>query len=76
MVEGSRSLREINRKLGLQLPLNGPKTLNGLILEHFQDIPESGTSVKIADVAMEVVQTQDRMVRMVRMSRPGDNNKQ
>lgn len=74
MVEGSRSLREINRKLGLRLPLDGPKTLNGLILEHFQDIPESGTSVKIADVAMEVVQTQDRMVKMVRLSRPANSS--
>jgi len=74
MVEGGRSLREINRKLGLRLPLNGPKTLNGLILEHFQDIPESETSVKIAGVAMEIVQTQDRMVKMVRLSRPGNDN--
>jgi Mg2+/Co2+ transporter CorB len=70
LVEGSRSLRELNRKLGLCLPLQGPKTLNGLILEHFQDIPESGVGVKIADVPMEIVQTQDRMVKMVRLSRP------
>ena len=70
LVEGSRSLRELNRKLGLGLPLEGPKTLNGLILEHFQDIPESGVSVKIADVPMEIVHTQDRLVRMVRLSRP------
>jgi magnesium and cobalt exporter, CNNM family len=70
LVEGSRNLREINRKLGLALPLEGPKTLNGLIVEHFQDIPESGMSVKIAGVPMEIVQTQDRMVKMVRLSRP------
>lgn len=70
LVEGSRSLRELNRQLGLDLPLEGPKTLNGLILEHFQDIPESGMSIKIADVPIEIVQTQDRMVRMARLSRP------
>lgn len=70
LVEGSRGLRELNRKLGIALPLGGPKTLNGLILEHFEDIPESGLSVKIAGVPMEVVQTQDRMVRMVRIYRP------
>jgi Mg2+/Co2+ transporter CorB len=70
MVEGSRSLREINRKLGLELPLDGPKTLNGLIIEYFEDIPESGISVKIAGVPMEIVQTQDRMVKIVRLSRP------
>lgn len=70
LVEGSRTLRELNRQLGLQLPLDGPKTLNGLILEHFRDIPESGVGVKIADVPMEIVQTHDRMVRTVRVFRP------
>jgi magnesium and cobalt exporter, CNNM family len=70
LVEGASSLRELNRKLGLAFPLSGPKTLNGLILEHLQDIPESGVSVKIADVPMEIVQTQDRVVRTVRLFRP------
>jgi len=70
LVEGASSLRELNRKLGLALPLSGPKTLNGLILEHLQDIPEAGVSVKIADVPMEIVHTQDRVVRTVRLFRP------
>jgi Mg2+/Co2+ transporter CorB len=67
IVEGSSLLRDLNRKLGLQLPLGGPKTLNGLILEHFQDIPEAGTSLKIADYPMEILQTQDRVVKVVRI---------
>ncbi len=67
LVEGSSTLRDLNRKLGLQLPLEGPRTLNGLILEHFQDIPEAGTSLKIADHPMEVVQTQDRVVKVIRI---------
>lgn len=70
LVDGRRSLRELNRALGLQLPLDGPKTLNGLILEHFRDIPETGVSIKIAEVPMEIVQTQDRMVKTVRLFRP------
>nr|WP_222948397.1 CNNM domain-containing protein [Thauera sedimentorum] len=70
LVDGSQNLRELNRKLGLKLPLDGPKTLNGLILEHLQDIPEGGLSIKIADTPIEVVQTQDRMVRTVRLFRP------
>jgi Mg2+/Co2+ transporter CorB len=70
LVEGATTLRELNRKLGFALPLDGPRTLNGLILEHFQDIPEAGTSVKIADQPMEIVQTQDRAVRMVRVFPP------
>ena len=70
LVEGTAQLRELNRKLGLALPLDGPKTLNGLILEHLQDIPESGVSVKIADTPMEILQTQDRVIRTVRLFRP------
>ncbi len=70
LVEGASSLRALNRKLGLDLPLDGPKTLNGLILEHLQDIPESGVSVKINGVPMEIVQTQDRVVKTVRLFRP------
>jgi len=67
LVEGGTLLRELNRKLGFSFPLDGPKTLNGLILEHLQDIPEPGTSVKIADHALEIVQTQDRVVKAVRI---------
>ena len=71
LVEGRSLLRELNRKLGYRFPLDGPKTLNGLILEHMQDIPEPGTSVKIAGHLMEIVQTQDRVVKAVRLVPPG-----
>jgi magnesium and cobalt exporter, CNNM family len=70
LVEGGASLRELNRKLGLRLPLDGPRTLNGLILEYFQDIPESGTSLKISDHPIEIVQTQDRVVKVARIYPP------
>lgn len=70
LVEGSRPLRDLNRKLGLDLPLDGPKTLNGLIIEHFQDIPETAVSLKIDGIPMEIIQTQDRSVKMVRVFRP------
>ena len=67
LLEGSKSLREINRKLGLHLPLEGAKTLNGLILEHLEDIPETGTSLKIAGYPIEIIQTQDRIVKVARI---------
>jgi len=67
LLEGSSSLREMNRKLGFQLPLDGAKTLNGLILEHLEDIPETGTSLKIAGYPIEVIQTQDRIVKVARI---------
>ncbi len=67
LLEGSTSLRELNRKLGLHLPLDSAKTLNGLILEHLEDIPETGTSLKIAGYPIEIIQTQDRIVKVVRL---------
>jgi Mg2+/Co2+ transporter CorB len=67
LVDGGCSLRDLNRKLKLHLPLDGPKTLNGLILEHFEDIPEAGTSFKINGHTLEIVQTQDRIVKVVRI---------
>ncbi|MGA0023294.1 MAG: HlyC/CorC family transporter, partial [Burkholderiales bacterium] len=70
VVEGSILLRELNRKLGFSFPLDGPKTLNGLILEHLQDIPEPNTSVRIAGHPLEIVQTQDRVIKSVRVLAP------
>jgi Mg2+/Co2+ transporter CorB len=72
MVDGSHSLREINRLLALDLPLEGPKTLSGLIVEYLQDIPEAGVCMRIAGVAMEIVQTQDRRIKIVKLFRPGE----
>lgn len=70
LVEGGSLLRELNRKLGYRFPLDGPKTLNGLIIEHLQDIPEPGTGLKLAGHMMEIVQTQDRAVKAVRLPAP------
>ena len=72
VVEGGSLLRELNRKLGYHFPLDGPKTLNGLILEHFRDIPEPGVSVRIAGHRMDIVQTQDRVVKAVRLAPAAD----
>ena len=76
LLEGSSSLRALNRKLGLHLPLDGAKTLNGLILEHLEDIPETGTSLKIAGYPIEVIQTQDRIVKVARIFPAQPNNRQ
>jgi len=67
LVEGSASLRELNRKLNLDLPLDGPRTLNGLILEQLETIPEAGVSLKIAGLPVEIVQVQGRMVKTARI---------
>lgn len=70
LVDGGHSLRELNRILALQFPLDGPKTLNGLIVEHLQDIPEADVALKIAGVPMEIVQTQNRRIKIVKLYRP------
>lgn len=67
IVEGSSLLRDLNRKLNLTFPLDGPKTLNGLILEHFQDIPEAGIGLNIAGYSMEIMQTKDQVVKVVKI---------
>lgn len=70
LVDGSSNLREINRRLGIELPLEGPKTLNGLVLEHLCDIPEIGVGLRIAGIAMEIIQTENRRVKIVKIYRP------
>jgi Mg2+/Co2+ transporter CorB len=70
LVDGSHSLRELNRLLALRLPLDGPKTLSGLIIEHLQEIPESGICMRIAGVGMEIVQAQYRRIKIVKLFRP------
>jgi len=74
LAEGSVLLRHLNRKLGLSLPLDGPKTLNGLLLEQFEDIPEAGVSIKLGGVPVEIVQTQDRAVKMARICLPASDD--
>jgi Mg2+/Co2+ transporter CorB len=68
--DGAMPVREVNRALGLNLPLDGPRTLNGLILEHLQDIPEADVSIKIGNVPIEIVHAQGRTVKTVRIFKP------
>lgn len=67
LVEGSVNLRNLNRKLGLEFPLDGARTLNGLILEHLEAMPEPGVTIKIAGCVLEIVQMQERVVKTVRI---------
>jgi Mg2+/Co2+ transporter CorB len=68
--EGAMPVREVNRALGLSLPTDGPKTLNGLIVEYLQEIPEADVAIKIGSVPMEIVHTQGRTIKTVRIFRP------
>jgi Mg2+/Co2+ transporter CorB len=70
-VEGTATLRELNRRLGTDFPLDGPRTLTGLVLEALQDIPEGEVSVRFGDYVVEVVHIQDRTIRNLRLRRLG-----
>ncbi len=67
LVDGDCSLRVLNRKLGTRFSVDGPRTLNGLILEILEDIPEPGTSLKVDGYPVEIVHTQDRRVKVARV---------
>jgi Mg2+/Co2+ transporter CorB len=70
VVDGMTLLRVLNRRLGTQFPLDGPKTLNGLIVEYLGEIPDSGISFRLAGQGVEVLQVQDRAVKVVKLLPP------
>lgn len=74
LIDGSTHIREINRVLGITLPTDGPKTLNGLILEHLEMIPEPGTSLMIAEVPIEIIRSTSNAVQMTKLSPLNDND--
>jgi Mg2+/Co2+ transporter CorB len=76
LLEGSTPLRDINKKLGLDLPLDGPKTVNGLLLEQLQEIPEAPISLKIGHCVVEVVQVQNQAIKVVKLVRSGTARRQ
>lgn len=67
LIDCSVHLREINRQLKWELPAEGPKTLNGLILERLEYIPESGTTLKIDNYLIEITQVSENSVKMARV---------
>jgi Mg2+/Co2+ transporter CorB len=67
IADGACSLRVLNRKAGFDFPLEGPKTINGLLLEELEDIPEAGTTIVLAGHPIEILQVQNRMVKVVRI---------
>jgi Mg2+/Co2+ transporter CorB len=71
LVDGSANLRELVRTMHWDLPTDGPKTLNGLIIEYLESLPETGTSLLIAGYPVEIVQIHENAVKTARI-RPQD----
>ncbi len=70
IIDGLTSVRELNRNLGLNLPTNGPRTLNGLILETLEDLPEANLSLRIHNLAIEILTVQGQLIKKVRLRKP------
>jgi Mg2+/Co2+ transporter CorB len=67
IVNASATIRALNRALGWQLPTDGPKTLNGLLLERLETIPEPGTALRVDEYQFEILQTGDNTIKTVRV---------
>jgi len=70
VASASATIRALNRSMRWNLPTDGPKTLNGLIVEFLETIPEPGTTLKLADYMLEVLQTGDNAIKTVRIRPP------
>ena len=67
LVEGSMNIREMNKEMDWQFPIDGPKTINGLLLEYFQDIPDEGISIRLAGYPVEIINVENNMVQSIRI---------
>lgn len=65
VIDGAASIRELNKSLGWHLPSDGPKTLNGLVTEALETIPDSPVCLKIGRYRLEILETEDNRVTRV-----------
>jgi Mg2+/Co2+ transporter CorB len=69
LIDASISVREVNKRLGWDLPLSGPKTLNGLILENTETIPEANISLEVEDYLIETILIKDNMIKYAKVTK-------
>ncbi|MGY3865156.1 HlyC/CorC family transporter [Aeromonas crassostreae] len=67
LVEGSVSIRELNKEMNWHLPTDGPRTLNGVILEYLEEIPQPNISIRLAGYPIEILEVEQNMVTMARI---------
>ena len=70
LAAGTASLRNLNRLLNLKLPLDGPRTLNGLLLETLQEIPDNDLTIKVGDCVMDIIHFDQQSIKTVRIHQP------
>jgi len=67
LVNGTANVRDLNRDLNMELPTDGPKTLNGMVLEYLEDIPQPGTSLLLSRYPVDIVQTKGNLIKTLRV---------
>ena len=67
IIEGSMGIRDLNKEMGWMLPTDGPRTLNGLIIEHLEEIPDAKISARICGYPMEILEVENNMVKLVKV---------
>ncbi|MBL1376876.1 HlyC/CorC family transporter [Zobellella iuensis] len=67
LIEGSASIRDINKELGWKLPTDGPRSLNGLILEYLEEIPQANIGLRLAGYPIEILEVENNMVKLARV---------
>ncbi|ASJ97620.1 MULTISPECIES: HlyC/CorC family transporter [Shewanella] len=67
LIDATINIRDLNKEMEWHFPIDGPKTLNGLILEYLEEIPEPNTSMRLCGYPLEVVEVADNMVKTVRV---------
>ncbi len=75
LVNGSANVRDLNRRMGWHLPIDGPKTLNGVIIEILEDIPRPGTSMRVDNYVIEIVQTRGTAVSVAKLRQYGKDGR-
>ena len=67
LVDASVNVRDINKEMSWELPIDGPKTLNGLVLEYLEEFPQPNISMRIAGYPMEIIDVNDNMIKTIRI---------
>ena len=67
IIEGGLGIRDINKEMGWTLPTDGPRTLNGLIVEHLEEIPTTKISTRICGYPMDILEVENNMVKLVKI---------
>jgi len=70
VIDGTANIRDINKALGWQLPTDGPKTLNGVILEHLESFPDGPACLQINNVRIEILEVRDNLITAARCWQP------